>query len=119
MNFSYFSSELSQYTLMFELTMLLFICAILYYGVSHYRFFLWRFFALAFGVFCFEGLTGALWDISHLGRFAYIHNDVSWVMTLTWASIILLLRFLYDTFIQKKTLMKEFIFIVSFGSILS
>ena len=115
MTFSYFSPELIPSAWHFEMAMWILLIGVLWYGVSHYRFFLWRFFALAFWVFCFEWLTWALWNNAHLGNYAYIHNDVSWVLTLTWSICIFIAKFSYDKSIQYKTLLKEFL-IVTLGS---
>ena len=115
MTFSYFSPELIPSAWYFEIVMWILLIGVLWYGVSHYRFFLWRFFALAFWVFCFEWLTWALWNNAHLGNYAYIHNDVSWVLTLTWSICIFIAKFSYDKGIQYKTLLKEFL-IVTLGS---
>ena len=111
MLFSYFSRELTQQALVFEIFAGISLLCIIYYGVKHYRFFFWRFFALALGVFCFEGLTWAMWNNAHLGNLAYIHNDISWVMTLIWTGLIFLNKFLYDATCRSKTLIKEFSYI--------
>ncbi len=118
MNFSYFSRELTSSTLVFEIVMWVLLIWVLWYGISHYRFFLWRFFALAFWVFCFEWLTGALWNNAHLGKYAYIHNDISWILMFTWTILIFLGKFVYDKKIHNKTLLKEFLFVVFWSSIL-
>lgn len=118
MLFSYFSRELTQQALVFEIFAGISLLCIIYYGVKHYRFFFWRFFALAFGVFCFEGLTWAMWNNAHLGNLAYIHNDVSWVMTLIWTGLIFLNKFLYESICQSKTLIKEFAYVTLGSSIL-
>ena len=115
MNFSYFSRELTPSVMNFEIVMWILLLGVLWYGISQYRFFLWRFFALVLWVFCFEWLTWALWNNSHLWVYAYIHNDVSWVLTLTWATFIFIVKFAYDKYTQHKTVMKEF-FTVVLGS---
>ena len=41
------------------------------------------------GVFLFELFTSPMWHNEHLGRFAYVYCDVSWVLTLGWTTLIL------------------------------
>src|SRR6056297_1644715 len=41
------------------------------------------------GVFLFELFTSPLWRNEHLGRFAYVYCDVSWILTLGWTTLIL------------------------------
>ena len=119
MQFSYFSPELTNTAILFEVSVGILLVWVISYGYTHYKFFLWRFFALAFGVFCFEWLTGSMWNIAHLWNYAYIHNDISWVMTLAWSGVIFSVKFLYDAFIKDKNLFKEFSFVVMIGSIIS
>lgn len=87
------------------------------YWLRNYRFFLWRFFALLFWVLCFESLTWALWINNNLWSYSYIYNDVSWIMTLTWSSMIMLFKFIFDRFCQKWNLLREFLFVIIFSSI--
>ena len=41
------------------------------------------------GVFLFELFTSPMWHNEHLGRFAYVYCDVSWVLTVGWTTLIL------------------------------
>lgn len=41
------------------------------------------------GVFLFELFTSPMWHNEHLGRFAYVYCDVSWILTLGWTTLIL------------------------------
>jgi hypothetical protein len=41
------------------------------------------------GVFLFELFTSPMWHNEHLGRFAYIYCDVSWILTIGWTTLIL------------------------------
>ena len=101
MEYSYFSRELTTQALQFEVWLFIVLVAMFAYGMANYKFFVWKFLSLAVGVFFFEGISWALWINSNLGESAYIHNDISWVMTLAWASIIMFVKMAYDTF-QKK-----------------
>lgn len=37
----------------------------------------------------FELFTAPMWDNAHLGRWAYLYRDVSWVLTLVWSVLFL------------------------------
>lgn len=117
MKYSYFSPELTIQSMYFEIWLLIFLIWILIYWIKNYRFFLWRFLALAFGVFCFEWITWALWINSNLWNYAYIHNDISWVMSITWASIVMFFKFIFDKYCAKWNILREFIFILLNSSI--
>ncbi len=41
------------------------------------------------GVFLFELFTSPMWHNEHLGRWAYVYCDVSWILTLGWTTLIL------------------------------
>ena len=41
------------------------------------------------GVFLFELFTSPMWHNEHLGRFAYVYCDVSWILTLGWTTLLL------------------------------
>lgn len=40
-------------------------------------------------VFLFELFTSPMWHNEHLGRFAYVYCDVSWILTIGWTTLIL------------------------------
>ena len=51
---------------------------------------LWlRAIVMVLGVFLFELFTSPMWHNEHLGRFAYVYCDVSWILTLGWTTLIL------------------------------
>jgi len=133
MQFDYFSRALTNSSMYFEIVLAILLVWIFIYWVKNYKFFAWRFFALAFWVFAFEWITWALWINSNLWQYAYLHNDISWVMTLTWTSLIFISKFIYDKYrksipcilkftklknIKNFKLLKEFIFVTIFSSIL-
>ncbi|MFY8149580.1 MAG: hypothetical protein ACOVNL_10250 [Prochlorococcaceae cyanobacterium] len=45
---------------------------------------------MAVGVLIFELFTAPMWHNAHLGRWAYLYRDVSWVLTLGWSVLFLL-----------------------------
>ncbi|MEK7591851.1 MAG: hypothetical protein AAB508_00485 [Patescibacteria group bacterium] len=53
--------------------------------------FLKRFFIMSTGVILFQLFTAPMWNIHHLGMFGYIYMDVSWVITLFWSTLLLLI----------------------------
>jgi len=40
------------------------------------------------GIFLFELFTSPMWHNEHLGRWAYVYCDVSWVLTLGWTTLL-------------------------------
>ncbi|MDH4091941.1 MAG: hypothetical protein OEV74_21540 [Cyclobacteriaceae bacterium] len=44
-----------------------------------------RFLIMSAGVLIFEVFTAPMWDNSHLGAYAYVYLDVSWILTFAWA----------------------------------
>jgi hypothetical protein len=44
---------------------------------------------MAVGIFLFELFTSPMWNNDHLGRWAYVYCDVSWVLTLGWTAMLL------------------------------
>lgn len=55
-----------------------------------------RFGVMALGVLIFEMFTAPMWHNAHLGRWAYLYRDVSWVLTLGWSVLFLLVVELGD-----------------------
>ena len=48
-----------------------------------------KFLVVAFGIFIFEFFTSPMWNNYKMGAWAYTYQDVSWVLTVGWASLIL------------------------------
>lgn len=48
-----------------------------------------RFLIMSVGVLLFELFTEPMWQNYRMGKLAYIYHDVSWILTLGWASLIL------------------------------
>lgn len=57
-----------------------------------------RYLIVALGVFIFEFFTSPMWNNYKLGRWAYVYQDVSWILTLGWSTLILLTVVLVDKF---------------------
>jgi hypothetical protein len=60
---------------------------------------IWRRYAImALGVFVFEFFTSPMWNNYHMGPWAYVYQDVSWILTLGWSTLILSTIILVDYF---------------------
>ena len=69
------------------------------WGLSHLKDKLWqRYLIMAIGVFLFEFFTSPMWNNYKLGPWAYVYQDVSWVLTLGWTTLILTTVILIDKF---------------------
>jgi hypothetical protein len=51
---------------------------------------------IAIGMFLIEFFTGPMWKNQHLGFWAYVYSDVSWVLTLAWMVVIALSVYLVE-----------------------
>lgn len=60
-----------------------------------------RFFIAAGGLFIHQFFTGPMWQNLHLGWWAYIFQQVSWISTLAWASMIMWTLTLVDRALPK------------------
>lgn len=60
-----------------------------------------RYLIVALGVFIFEFFTSPMWNNYKLGQWAYVYQDVSWVLTLGWSTLILLTVVLVDKFLSR------------------
>ncbi len=60
------------------------------------------------GVFIFELFTAPMWINEHLGRWAYIYCDLSWILTLGWTAMILGVVVLVDRWLSHWSEPKRF-----------
>ena len=56
--------------------------------------------AMAVGVFLFELFTAPMWINDHLGQWAYVYCDLSWILTLGWTAMILGVVVLVDRWLS-------------------
>jgi hypothetical protein len=71
---------------------------------------------LALGVFIFEVFTSPMWVNNHFGNFGYIYQDVSWVLTLGWTTLMLSIILIVDTvFHNLKEWQRFLLYIVGMG----
>ncbi len=61
-----------------------------------------RYLVVASGVFLFEFFTSPMWNNYNLGQWAYVYQDVSWVLTIGWSTLILSTIILVDKFFAKR-----------------
>ncbi len=67
-----------------------------------------RYLTVIVGVLIFELFTAPMWDNIKLGQWAYIYQDVSWILTLGWATLILSTIILVDHFFVALSALKRF-----------
>lgn len=60
-----------------------------------------RYVVIAAGVIIFQIFTAPMWNNAKLGPWAYFYLDVSWILTLEWATLILLAVVLVDHFLPR------------------
>lgn len=94
--------------LSFDIFVFISVGMVLYFLSRREKNFIGHFAVTAFGVFIFEMFTSPLWENPHLGQFAYIYQDVSWVLTIGWAAMILAVVLLVDTFFSNMRESKRF-----------
>lgn len=55
---------------------------------------------VAISVFLLEFFTGPMWENRNLGFWAYVYSDVSWMYTLGWTTLIILVVYLVDIVVR-------------------
>lgn len=68
-----------------------------------------RYLIVALGVFIFEFFTSPMWNNYKLGQWAYVYQDVSWILTLGWSTLILLVVTLVDKYFAARREWQRFI----------
>jgi len=68
-----------------------------------------RFAVMALGVLFFELFTAPMWNNAHLGRWAYLYRDVSWVLTLGWTVLFLVVVELVDRLLPRWRALARFL----------
>ncbi len=67
-----------------------------------------RFSIVAMGIFIFEFFTSPMWNNLHMGRWAYIYHDISWIFTVGWAALVLIVITSVDNSMPKLSEPKRF-----------
>lgn len=69
-----------------------------------------RHFALiAVGVFVLEFFTGPMWRNQGLGWWAYVYNDVTWIFTIAWTTMILCTVYVVDNQLRTSPSWQRFV----------
>lgn len=68
-----------------------------------------RFWTMAIGVLLFELFTAPMWHNYRMGHWAYIYQDVSWILTLGWTSLMLTIVLVTDKLLGHWREWKRFI----------
>ena len=63
---------------------------------------------IAAGIFIFEMFTSPMWLNAHMGWWAYLYQDISWILTIGWTALILTVVTLVDHRFQKMSGWKRF-----------
>ncbi len=77
-----------------------------------------RYLVVAVGVLIFEVFTSPMWNNHKLGVWAYVYQDVSWILTLGWSTLILSTVLLVDHFFNKLSAAKRFLLYLSVLTVL-
>jgi len=64
---------------------------------------------IAVGIFIFEFFTSPMWNNWHLGSCAYVYQDVSWILTIGWATLIIVAIIIIDEWFKKWREWKKFL----------
>jgi hypothetical protein len=59
----------------------------------------WKLLAMGVGVLIFVLFTGPMWINERMGPWAYLYNDLSWILTLGWTTLILGVVVLVDRYL--------------------
>lgn len=73
-----------------------------------------RFFLIVFGIFIFEFFTASMWNNYKMGWWAYIYQDVSWILTFGWAILILVTTTFVDRIYNKLPEWKRFFIYIAY-----
>ncbi|MCW6037031.1 hypothetical protein K4A83_12245 [Spirulina subsalsa FACHB-351] len=68
-----------------------------------------QFLTMAVGVLLFELFTAPMWNNHHMGEWAYIYDDVSWILLLCWTALILTIVTVVDRFLSEWKASKRFL----------
>lgn len=67
-----------------------------------------RYFVVAVGVFAFEFFTAPMWNNLKMGPWAYVYQDISWILTIGWSTLVLSTVLLIDKYLVKKSAIVRF-----------
>lgn len=64
---------------------------------------------IAVGMFLVEFFTGPMWKNLHLGPWAYVYSDVSWILTIAWVVIISLAVYVVERVLRATVPWKRYV----------
>ncbi len=104
----------------FEIVMILVTIGLLYFMKKNkYKHIFLKSIILFVGVFLFEVMSEPMWRNFLLNPWAYIYNDVSWIITLGWVNIFLVSIILVDYFFKKLDEKRKFWLYLLFVTIIT
>lgn len=75
----------------------------------------WRHLMLiAIGMFLIEFFTGPMWITEHLGFWAYVYSDVSWILTIGWVVLISLSIYVVERVIGVTGALRRYLLFLAF-----
>jgi len=88
--------------ILFEFFIFLGVLLTLYFLSKIEKRILYKFLVVSIGIFIFEFFTAPMWHNYHLGDWAYVYRDVSWVLTIGWSMLIIVPSVFIDVYIVKR-----------------
>tara|TARA_Y100000034_G_scaffold136768_1_gene215591 strand:+ start:25620 stop:26189 length:570 start_codon:yes stop_codon:yes gene_type:complete len=104
-------------TFIFEISVILISVLLLLVLVKMEKKTLKRYLILVVGFLIFEFFTQPLWHNKNMSNWAYLYQDVSWVLTIGWASILLFSMFITDYYFKLRETKRFFIYLLIAGII--
>jgi hypothetical protein len=99
-----------------SIEILLFEVGVIVAGILTYRFLAARIehvrghlLLIALGMFLVEFFTGPMWTNQHLGPWAYVYSDVSWILTIGWTVLISLSIYVVERVLRAKEPWKRYV----------
>jgi hypothetical protein len=86
---------------LFEVLIIIGTTALLWILSRHEKKVLLRYFIIVLGIFIFEFFTSPMWNNYKLGAWAYVYQDVSWILTAGWATLVLWVTVFVDNAFPK------------------
>ena len=92
----------------FEIAVLVLAIFFLFHLSTYTKKIFLKFIIISIGIFIFEFVTHPLWYNFNMGEWAYVYRDVSWILTVGWALIILVPVTYVDYYFPKLVAWKKF-----------
>ena len=92
----------------FEILIVLITISLLFIISRYEKKVLLRYFVITMGIFIFEFFTSPMWNNYKMGNWAYVYQDVSWILTIGWATLVLWTTVFVDNVFTKLHEWKRF-----------